>query len=234
MFAIFKRELQSYFSSAIAYIVMAVFYFFSGLFFYVYCIKQNSSSLTYVFSSMFMFIIFIIPLITMKTFSDEKRLKTDQALLTSPVNLFEIVTGKYLAALTMFACCMSSFIVFAIVISFFATPQWSVIFCTFIGMLLLGGALIAIGMFFSALTSNQVVAAVWGIAAGLFIYFLDSIGSLFSLSAIDKVVSWLSFNQNYSNFTYGVMDLKNVVFFLSFIVLFNFFTIRVFEKKRWS
>lgn len=234
MFAIFKRELQSYFNSATAYIVMAVFYFFSGLFFYVYCIAQNSASLKGVFSSMFMIILFLIPLITMKTFSEEKKQRTEQLLLTSPVNLLEVVLGKYLAALTMFACCVGIFLVYGVVISFLSTPDWAVILCTIFGLMLLGGTLISIGVFISAMTESQVIAAVLSIAAGLLIYFLDSIGSLFSLSFVDTLVSAISFNQHYSSFTYGILSFSDVVFFLSLIVLFNFFTIRVFEKKRWS
>ena len=234
MFAIYKREMQSYFNSATAYIVMAVFYFFSGLFFYAYCIEQNSSSLTGVFSSMVTIILFIIPIITMKTFSEEKKQKTEQALLTSPVSLLEIVAGKYLAALSMFCCCVSAFILYAVIISFYTAPAWPVILCTMLGLILLGGAFIAIDIFISALTESQVIAAVLGIAVGFFVYLLDSIGTLFSLSVVDKIIAAISFNQNYYNFTYGILDLTNVVFFLSVIVLFAFFTIRVLEKKRWS
>ncbi len=234
MGAILKRELSSYFNSAIAYIVMAVFFFFSGLYFYVFCLYYDSSSLTPVFSNMFMIILFLIPLITMKSFSEEKKLKTDQALLTSPVSLFDIVMGKFLSAFILYACCVAIFIIYTVIICFFVTPDFAVILCTILGILLLGGALIAIDIFISALTESQIIAAIVSIGAGLFIYMLDSISSLISVDFITKIFNVISFNQNYSNFTYGILNLSNLVFFVSVIAIFIFLTIRVLEKRRWS
>lgn len=234
MGSILKRELSSYFNSAIAYIVMAVFFFFSGLYFYIFCLYYNSSSLTPVFSNMFMIILFLIPLITMKSFSEEKKLKTDQALLTSPVSLFDIVMGKFLSAFILYACCVAIFIIYTVIICFFVTPDFAVILCTILGILLLGGALIAIDIFISALTESQIIAAIVSIGAGLFIYMLDSISSLISVDFITKIFSAISFNQNYSNFTYGILNLSNLVFFVSVIAIFIFLTVRVLEKRRWS
>lgn len=234
MGAILKRELSSYFNSAIAYIVMAVFFFFSGLYFYVFCLYYDSSSLTPVFSNMFMIILFLIPLITMKSFSEEKKLKTDQALLTSPVSLFDIVMGKFLSAFILYACCVAIFIIYTVIICFFVTPDFAVILCTILGILLLGGALIAIDIFISALTESQIIAAIVSIGAGLLIYMLDSISSLISVDFITKIFNAISFNQNYSNFTYGILNLSNLVFFVSVIAIFIFLTIRVLEKRRWS
>ncbi len=234
MLAILRRELSAYFNSAIGYIVMAVFYFFSGMYFYLYCLYYGSSSLTPVFANMFMIILFLIPIITMKSFSEEKRQKTDQALLTAPVNLFEIVMGKFLGAFTLYACCVGIFLVYTLVICFFTTPDWAVILCTIFGILLLGGALIAIDIFISALTESQVIAAIISIAAGLFIYMLDSLASLTQSEFLTNILGTISFNNNFSNFTYGILNLSNVVFFVSVIAIFVFLTVRVFEKKRWS
>lgn len=234
MGAILKRELNAYFNSAIGYIVMAVFYFFSGMYFSVTCLYYGSSSLSYVFSNMFIIILFLIPIITMKTFSEEKRQRTDQALLTSPVSLFDIVMGKFFGAFILYSCCVTIFLVYTLVICFFTTPDWAVILCTTLGILLLGGALIAIDIFISALTESQVIAAVVSIAVGLMIYMLDSLSNLISASFISKLLSYISFNANYSNFTIGVLNLSNVVFFVSVIAIFVFLTIRVFEKRRWS
>ena len=125
MGAILKRELGAYFSSATAYVVMAVYFFFSGLFFNFYCISANSSSLSYVYGNMFYIILFLIPIITMKTFAEEKKQKSDQALLTAPTSLTEIVLGKFLGAFCLYAICCCIFLVYAVVISFFASPEWS-------------------------------------------------------------------------------------------------------------
>lgn len=234
MGAIFKREISAFFNSAIAYVVMAVFFFFSGYFFYGICLANDTASLSYVYSNMFVIILFLTPIITMKLFSEEKRQRTDQALLTSPANLFQIVMGKYLAAFVLYAICCVIFILFAFIIAFFTTPQWSVILCTTIGILLLGGALLAIDLFISALTESQIIAAVAGLAIGLIIYMMSTIVSLVPVDWMKSALSAVNFNSYYKNFTYGILDLSDVVFFLSVIALFVFLTIRIFEKKRWS
>ena len=234
MGAILKRELGAYFSSATAYVVMAVYFFFSGLFFNFYVFTQNSTSLTYVFSNMFYIIMFLIPIITMKSFAEEKRQKSDQALLTSPCSLTEIVLGKFLGAFVMYTICTSIFLVYAVVISFFAQPQWSVILCTFLGTLLLGGSLIAINVFISVLTESQVVAAVLGMGIGLMISMMSYFVSLVSIDWIKTVLEKISFMSYYENFTYGILSITDMVFFLSVIAVFLFFTVRALEKRRWS
>ena len=230
MGAILKRELGSFFSSATAYVVMAVFFFFSGLFFNAYVFASNSTSLTYVFSNMFYIIMFIIPIITMKSFAEEKKQKSDQALLTSPCSLTEIVLGKFLGAFIMFALCCAIFLVYAVVISFFAAPQWSVILCTLLGTLLLGGSMIAINVFIS----SQVVAAVLGMGVGLLISMMSYFVSLIDVEWIKTVLEKISFLNYYQNFTIGLLSFTDVIFFLSVTALFLFFTVRALEKRRWS
>lgn len=234
MTAILKRELGSFFHSAIGYIVLAVFYAFAGLFFYLYCLYSNSASLTNVFGNMFLVILFVVPIITMKSFSEERKQKTEQALLTSPASIFQIVMGKFLGAFVMYGICIAIFLVFALVICFFTTPQWSVVLGNFVGVLLLGGALIAIDIFISSLTESQVISAVVGVAAGLLIYMLDSLASLVTVDFIKTIISSISFLPHYTNFTNGIFSLADIVFFASVVGIFLFLTVRVFEKKRWS
>ena len=234
MSAILKRELGAYFNSATAYVVMAVFFFFSGLFFNFYCISNNSSSLSYVFGNMFYIVLFLIPIITMKTFAEEKKQKSDQDLLTAPTSLTEIVLGKFLGAFVLFAICCCIFLVYAVVISFFASPEWSVILCTFLGMLLLGGSLIAVNVFISVMTESMVIAAVIGMGAGLVISMTNYLISLISVEWITNILNKINFLNYYENFTYGILSIVDVVFFLSVTALFLFFTVRVLEKRRWS
>lgn len=234
MGAILKRELGAYFSSATAYVVMAVYFFFSGLFFNFYCISANSSSLSYVYGNMFYIILFLIPIITMKTFAEEKKQKSDQALLTAPTSLTEIVLGKFLGAFCLYAICCCIFLVYAVVISFFASPEWSVILCTFIGILLLGGSLIAINVFISVMTESMVVAAVIGMGVGLVISMTNYLISLIQVDWIKNILNKINFLSYYENFTYGLLSIVDVVFFLSVTALFLFFTVRVLEKRRWS
>lgn len=234
MVAILKRELSSYFNSAVAYVVMAVYFLFSGLFFSMICIENDTSSLSYVFGNMFIIILFIIPIITMKSFSEEKRQRTDQALLTSPTSLFEIVMGKFLGALILFAICSLIFVIYALVISFFTSPDWAVVLCTVLGLLLLGSALIAIDIFISVLTESMIISAVAGMGVGLLIYMLSNLSSNITVDWIATIVKKIDFLTYYTNFTYGMLNLTDIIFFLSVTGLFLFFTARVLEKRRWS
>ena len=234
MGAILKRELGAYFSSATAYVVMAVYFFFSGLFFNFYVFTQNSTSLAYVFSNMFYIIVFLIPIITMKTFAEEKKQKSDQALLTSPCSLTEIVLGKFLGAFILYAICCAIFLVYGIVISFFAAPQWSVIICTLLGILLFGASMTAINVFISVLTESQVVAAVIGMGIGLVISMMGYLTTVIGVEWIKNVLDKISFLNYYENFTYGILSITDAVFFLSVTGLFLFFTVRALEKRRWS
>lgn len=234
MGAILKRELSSYFNSAIAYVVMATYFVFSGIFFCRFCFGYNTTSLAAVYGNMFYIIMFIIPVITMKTFSEEKRQKTDQALLTSPTSLTEIVIGKFLGAFILFAVCCCIFLVYAVVISFFAAPDWPVILCTFFGVILLGAALIAINVFISALTESMIIAAVAGMALGLLVSFLTNISDMISIEWITFVLQKINPLSYYTNFTYGILSITDIVYYLTLTGLFLFFTVRVLEKRRWS
>ena len=234
MSAIIKRELSSYFNSAIGYIVLAVFYFFSGLFFYMYCLLSNTSSMSYVFLSMLMIVMLVIPIITMKSFSEERKQKTDQALLTAPISLTEMVLGKFFGAFLLYCLCNAIYVLYAVILSFYATPDWAVFLTTILGMLLMGGALIAIDLFISALTESQVIAAVVSIGIGLLIYMLDSLSNIFNVDWLTNFLRNISFDAHFTNFINGIINLTSVVFFLSVIAIFLFLCVRVFEKRRWS
>lgn len=234
MVAILKRELSSYFNSATAYVVMAVFFLFSGLFFYNTCFLYNTTSLAGVYGNMFIIILFLVPIITMKTFSEEKRQKTDQALLTSPSSLTEIVMGKFLGAFVLYTICCCIFLLYAIVISFFAAPDWTVILCTFFGIELLGASLIAMNVFISCLTESMIIAAVAGLALGLVISMMSSLINMISVEWITFLLEKINFVNYYTNFTYGILSITDIMFFLSVTGLFLFFTVRALEKKRWS
>ncbi|MCI9458264.1 MAG: ABC transporter permease [Oscillospiraceae bacterium] len=233
MFAVLKRELSAYFSSPIGYIYLAVFYVFSGYFFFG-VLYSNTTSLSNVFNGMFTIIMLLIPILTMRLMSEDLKNKTDQALLTAPISLLSLVLGKFLSALIVYCLGVAITLVYAIVIATFAPPDWTVVFGNVLGMLLLGAALIAIGMFISALTENQVIAAVGGFAVGFSLILVNSLASLISTEWLKKFVSGLSFMERYDEFTNGILDISNIFFFISICAVFVFFTVRVFEKRRWS
>lgn len=234
MGAIIKRELSSYFHSAIAYVAMAVFFLFSGIFFQSMLIFDNSNLQLIVLQPMFTIIIFILPILTMKLFSEEKRQKTDQALLTAPINIGKVVLGKFISAEILYLCCMAIYIPMTIVVACFTTPAWSMIICSLIGMFLFGSSIIAIGIFISSITESQIIAAVAGIAAGVFISMLDNIATTINIDFIKTAIQSVSFMSRYNKFYSGLLNTSDIVFFISIVVLFLFFTTRVIDRKRWS
>lgn len=234
MRAIIKRELYSYFCSPLAYVVISIYLFFSGLFFTVICLSSGSSDLSYVFSNMQLITVFLTPIICMRLISEETRQKTDQALLTAPVSVTRIVLGKFFAACILYLTCMAIYLVYGFTLSFFTTPDWSVIISNFLGLLLFASALMAIDVFLSSLTESQTIAAITGFAAGLVIYLLDNISNSTSIVFVKKILNAMSFSSHYQTFPVGLLDPSDIVFFLSVAALFIFLTIRVIEKKRWS
>ena len=235
MGAIFKREFKSFFTSPVGYVLLAVMTCACGFFFFVFNIFAGSPDLSYVFGNLFTVVLLILPILTMRLFSDEKRQKTDQALLTSPCSLTGIVLGKFFAALLMFVLSLAILLVFAVVIAFQVTPSWSVIIGNFLGLILVGGLVISIGLFISSLTESQLIAAIGTLGVSVALMMMDSLTNIFSnLPAVATVVNFLSVSQKYTEFTSGILNYAYVVFFLSMQALFVFLTVRVLDRKRWS
>lgn len=236
MSAIFKREFKTYFTSPIGYIVLAIMFCFAGYFFFLNNLAMQSTNLTGVYDNLFTIVVLLVlPVLTMRLMSDDKRQKTDQALLTAPVSLTGIVLGKFLAAVIIFIIGLSITIVFAVVIAIQVTPDWMVIIGNFIGLLLLAGMIIAIGLLISSLTESQFVAALGTFVISFALLMVDGLSTVFSGNAvITAVVNFISLNQRYTDFTIGVISYDNVIFFLSMQALFLFLTVRVLDRKRWS
>ena len=234
MSAVFKRELKAYFTSPIGWIYLAVFYFFAGLFLFLGPVLMLSPSMSAVFSSMQTIVMFLVPILTMRLFSEDKRQKTDQLLLTAPVGLTGIIFGKLLAAFAVFTLGFSATFIYALVLECFGTFEWTIYFSNLLGMLLLGLALISIGAFISSLTENQVVAAIGGFAVTLLLVFVDTLASVFTTGFISTILTNLSVYTRYNDFSLGVINFSDIIFFLSVCAVFVFLTVRVFEKKRWS
>ena len=234
MSAIFRRELGAFFTSGIAYVFLAVFYLLAGLFFYMYTLSSSTTDMSGMFSMLFAVIIFLIPILTMKSFSEEKKQKTEQGLLTAPVGLGGIVLGKYFATILMYIFGVSIVHIYALIISYFGSVDWGILFSNYLALILLGAAFIAIGMFISSLTENQVVAAVGGICSLLFLCLVDILTNYISIDFITDFLNSISFYNKYYEFTCGIFNLSSVLFYISTAVIFNFLTVRVFEKRRWS
>ena len=234
MFAIYKRDIRSYFVTPIGYVFLAIFYAIAGYYFFGYQLYGGNADFSYLFDTLFSMVIFLSPLLTMKMFSEEKRHKTDQGLITAPVSLMGIVIGKYLSALTLFALALSVTLLYLGIVVVKAPVEVAVFLGHFIGMLLLGGALCAIGMFVSVLTESQVIAAIGTIGFGIFFTMVDSVGVMLGTPLMEKVCNYLSFYTHYQDFTTGLLNLADIVFFISIAAFFIFLTIRVLDKRRWS
>lgn len=233
MGAIFKREIRSYFTSPLGYVVFTVFALFEGFYFY-YLFYYNYGDITALFSYMMSISMFLCPVLTMRLMSEDKRLKVDQALLTAPVSLWGIVMGKFLAAFVMFTGCYALTLVNQLIFAIFTTPNWIVYIGNLVGILLLGAALIAIGLFISALTESQLVSAVVSFGVVMLIVMMDSLAASVNFEPLQKLVSSLSFITRQESFASGILDFSNLVFFVSITAVFLFLTVRMLEKKRWA
>lgn len=234
MGAILKKEIRAYFLSAIGYIFLAAFYFFSGYFFIHFSIMQNRADLKYVFSNLLIVLIFLIPVLTMKLMSEDKRTKTDQLLLTAPVRISAIVTGKFLAALVVVAFGVLITFVYGGLLSVLSDFDWMTFISTVIGFILMSSALISIGIFISSLTENQVISAVASFAILLMLFFMDGVAGVVSNQFLSAVLGYLSIIKPYQQFTYGMISLPNILLFVGLTSVFLFLTCRVLEKRRWS
>ncbi len=236
MKAIFKKELRAYFNSPIGYFVIAVMFLFAGFAFFMYNMSYGLTSLTYVYQNMYtVVLLLVLPVMTMRLFSEEKRQKTDQALLTAPTSLTGIVLGKFFAAMLVFLMGLSITFVFAIYVATKIEPQWMVTFGNFLGLTLLSGTVVSIGMLISAATESQFIAALSTFGVSFLLILMDNFSSIFAgVTWIEPVISFISVNARYYNFTTGLIKIDDLVFFLSLQALFIFLTVRSLDRKRWN
>lgn len=234
MIAILKRETRAYFDSLIGYIFLTAFFAASGILFSVSSLQYGSTDMSGMYSGLFYILLVLIPILTMRTLSEEKRQKTDQLLLTAPLSLSALVIGKFLAAMIIYSIGVGMTLVYAVVVSFFGAVSWLTVLGNVVGLLLLGAAFIAVGILVSSLTESQVIAAIGGFAAMLVLFLIGSISTIIPINWVASLLSELSFSERYSPFTYGVFDFSNVLFFISATVIFLFLTVRVLERRRWS
>ena len=234
MKAIIKKELRSYFLSPIGYVVVGAILFLFGFYFWQVLLFQMSSYVADVYGTMFIWCMMIIPIITMRSFSEEIRNKTDQALLTSPVGVGSIVFGKFLAAFLVFAIAVIGSLIPVVVMSFFSSLDWATTFGNVVGSLLYGAAMISIGIFISALTQSQIVAAIATFGISIFLLVINQLSGVVGGTFFTNLIDWISFNTRYKPFTQGIFNVPSIVFFASIVAIFCFLTARKLESRRWS
>lgn len=247
MFAIYKKELRSYFTTAVGYVYLGVFLAISALL----CCYTTLGVGTYDTSTYFTFIplifIILIPLLTMKIFSEEKKLRTEQLLLTAPVSITGMVMGKFLAAFTLFAGGLAISLVNFIPLCIYGAmdglndafpdsigPIASIIFSNFLGLLLLGAAFIAVGMFVSSLTESQLSAAVITVVIIATMLLLNLVNGFIENYIARFIISCISFLSRFAPFQNGQFDPSALLYFVSTAGIFLFLTVRIYDKRRWS
>ena len=234
MFSIFKREFRAYFTSPLGYVFLAIFYAFSGLFFYIFSLSIGSTDISGVFLMMFIVLMVFVPLLTMRLLSEDKKQKTDQLLLTAPVSLLSIVMGKFLAAYAIFVIGVAVMPVYGFVMSTFTTISWLPIWGNTVGLLLIGGIFVSVGLFVSSLTENQMIAAIGSFFVNLMILLMNTLTSALPSGIFKDVLASVSVYSRYSEITNGIFSLSSLIFFISVIFIFLFLTVRVLEKRRWA
>lgn len=232
MKAVLKREIQAYFYSPLGYVFVGVYWLISGFFFFNSNLLGNTTDMRSMFSSMFIITLFLIPILTMRLMSEDRKLKTDQILMMAPISSWDVVLGKFFSALFVYSLALSITVVMQVVLQIFSTPDWTLVFGHIFGTLLLGGLLIAITLFISAMTENQIVSAVLGFTVSFFLMLLNTLARFIPNRTIASFVISFSPEQRYHDFTLGILDISNVIFFVGFIVLFIYFAVSVFEMRR--
>jgi ABC-2 type transport system permease protein len=235
MIAIYKRELKAYFTSPIAYIIIAAMFIYTSIYFVNFNLYYSTTNTSTVFSSAFGIMVILMPLLTMRLFTEERRQKTDQCLLCAPVSLPSIVFGKVLSACTVFLTSMSIFIIFALTLQNLAgTLSWAVFWGNFLGLFLLGMTYISIGTFISSLTENQVVSAVISFIVSMLLYQVDTFAAQVENPVLSGILTEIGFYTRYSEFASGLMGIPSIFFFVSVTAVFGFLTVQILERRRWG
>jgi len=248
--AIAQKELRSYFASPIAYIVIGIWavlygYFYASLL--QYFVRQsmqmsqmggqqpvniNEQMIRLLFQNVTILILFLLPGITMRTYSEEKRSGTIELLLTSPVTDMQIILGKFFGAMGLYAAMLAVTLIHIAILFFFGNPEWKPIATTYLGLLLFGGCFISVGMLISSLTKNQIVAFTASFGVFLLLWIIDWMGS-FAGPTVSGLLTYLSIIGHLEDFTKGVLDTTHLIYYLSFISFGLFLTAKSVDTERW-
>ena len=251
VWAIFKREIRLYFTSPIAYVVLTIFTLIAGYLFYSIFgffnlismqaamnpmmardLNVTDGVLRPLFQNVSVIMLLVMPLLTMRLFAEEKKSGTIELLLTYPVRDGAVLLGKYGAALALFAVMLGLTLLYPVMVHYFARVEPGPLLTGYLGLLLLGAALLALGTLASSLTENQIVAAVATFGIALLFYVLGWSADL-SGPWLSRIVAHLSLNDHLENFSKGVIDTRDVIYYLNFVLLCLFLTLRSVESRRW-
>lgn len=232
MFAIMKRDFRSYFNSPIAYVLIGLFMLLMGLYFNSF-IGYGSDITGKLVSIMRGLLLFIVPILTMRSMAEDKKNGTEVLLLTAPVRVTEIVLGKFLAAFSVFLVMTGVTLIFPLITIVAGKPDIALILSSYFGYILLGAIFISLGIFASSLTENQIIASIISLVSIFLIQNIDYLASFFS-GFLNKAFLWLSVKDRYEDFSIGIIDLTSIIFMICYAAVFLILTVRIIERKRWS
>jgi ABC-2 type transport system permease protein len=249
IFAIVRKEWRGYFASPIGYVVIGMYALVFGLFYTVglnFFIRQsmagpqmgggpmniNQMLIRYVFMNSSIVMVFVVPLITMRTYAEEKRLGTVELLMTSPITDLQILLGKFLGAMSLYAAMLGITVIHIGLLFAYGNPEWKPVVTGYLGLLLLGGCIVSIGLFFSSLTKNQIVAGMLTVVVLLLLWLLDWTGSFLGPTG-EQIVGFISLTGHLEDFMRGVVDTQHVIYYLSFITFGLFLTAKAVDAERW-
>ena len=248
--AIAQKELKAYFASPIAYVIIGLFALVFGFFFYIgvaYFVQQsmqmmgmqggptqnvNEAVIRGLFLNASVILLFVLPMITMRTYSEEKRSGTIELLLTSPLTDWQIILGKFLGAMGLYATMLAVTFVHMGVLFALGNPEWKPVATSYLGLLLMGGTFIAIGLLISSFTKNQIIAVMGTFAVVLLGWIINWASTLAGPTG-REVLDYLGITNHLEDFTRGIIDTKHVVYYVSLITFSLFLTARSVDSERW-
>ena len=224
MWAVFKKELKSYFLSPIGYVVVGILLLVCTVFFYLTTVQYGSVDLgaLYFYAVLYGFFI-IIPILTMRMFAEERKTGTEQLILTSPRSLTSVVLGKFISALIIILITEALTFIYYFILKFFGNPSIKVALTTLLGFFLLSAAYISFGMFASSITENQIMACVLPIGVFIAMMFLPNVSTVFNTFSLINM---------FDKFPNGIIALDEIVAFISFTILFIALTIIVLQRRK--
>jgi len=249
---IFKKEMRLYFTSPVAWVIMSVFLFIAGYFFYSIFgyytrvsmqsamnpamardLNVTDSVLRPLFSNISVILLLLMPLVTMRLFAEERRSGTIELLLTYPVRDGAVLIGKYLAGLTLYVIMLALTLFYPLLVAYFARVEWGPLATGYLGLLLMGATFLGVGIFASSLTENQIVASIITFGV-LLIFWVIGWSSDYLGGTWGRVLSHLSLIEHFDSFAKGVLDTRDVLYYVDFTIVALFLTLRSLEARRWK
>jgi ABC-2 type transport system permease protein len=253
LWTIALKEIRAYFYSPIAYVLIAVFLIISGYMFssiVSFASRQSVQLLRFqgaapqinlnelvfrpTFHNMSVVLLLIVPILTMRLFSEEKKTRTTELLLTSPLTISEIVLGKYLGAFVIYLAMVGLTLYMPLLLSIYGQVNWGAVFSGYLGLVLLGAVFLAIGLFASSVTENQVIAALISFGLLLLVWLLGWAAATVEGTGLGEVLSYLSILDHFDGLLRGLVETRTIVYYLSFVAFGLFLTHRVVESQRWK